>query len=63
MIQLPEIKTADSAHMGILPSVTRPFSTFHISWAALQFQYSTGVATMSSLETATSSMYKGAEAM
>ena len=28
MIFLPKIKAADSAHKGILPSDTRPFSVF-----------------------------------
>jgi len=28
MIHLPEMKTADSAYTGILPSVTRPSSAF-----------------------------------
>jgi len=62
MIQLPEMKTADSAHMGIA-KCHQDLSTFPISWAALQFQYNTGVATMSSLETDMSSMYEGAEDM
>ena len=30
MIHLSEIKTADSAHMGILSSVNRPFSAFRM---------------------------------
>ena len=37
---LPKIKTADSAHTGILPSVTRPFSARGPGYEAMQSEAS-----------------------
>ena len=53
MIFLPKIKAADSAHKGILPSVTRPFSVF---WHGPGYETTTVLTQVHSISTKSKSL-------